>query len=113
MALSKVKGVSKFYDFLDTKPDCGILSPPITGQESVDLLRYYLLGEDWYSVNPVSTEQINTEIVYEILRKYSPKFNREFRKLEKIKRKEDKLAYKRRKEEAKLARLKERYGNKN
>lgn len=33
-------------------------------------LAHHLLEEDWYPVNPISQEQINTEIVYEIERKY-------------------------------------------
>lgn len=48
--------------------------------EPQDLIRYltnYLLGENWYSVNPISTEQINTEIIFEILSKYSSKYNSE------------------------------------
>lgn len=55
----------------------GIFCPPITGQEAIDILTDYLLGEDWYTANPVCTEQVNTEIVAEILWKYSDKYRRE------------------------------------
>ena len=51
--------------------DYGIFAPPMNAQVAVDELCRHLLGEDWYSVNPVSAEQINTEIVYEIERKYN------------------------------------------
>jgi hypothetical protein len=72
----------KFYDWMDENDDPeNIFNPPMDAQTAVDLLKDYLLGEDWYNVDPVSTEQINTEIVYEILMKYSHKFRKEFRKL--------------------------------
>lgn len=53
--------------------DCGIFGPPLNAQTALDELRRYFLGEDWYSVNPISREQLNMEIVYEIeckLKKY-------------------------------------------
>ena len=58
--------------------DYGIFAPPMKAQTAVDELCRYFLGEEWYSLNPISTEQINTEIVYEIECK--------FRKYKKIKR---------------------------
>ena len=48
----------------------GIFAPPMDAQVALIELCHHFLGEDWYSVNPVSQEQINTEIVYEIERKY-------------------------------------------
>lgn len=48
----------------------GIFAPPMDAQVALNELCRHLLGEDWYSVNPVSQEQINTEIVYEIERRY-------------------------------------------
>jgi hypothetical protein len=53
--------------------DYGIFAPPMDAQVALNELAHHLLGEDWYSVNPVSQEQINTEIVYEIERKYVKK----------------------------------------
>lgn len=50
--------------------DYGIFPPPMNAQVAVDELCRYLLGDDWYSVNPLCSEQINTEIVYEIECKY-------------------------------------------
>ena len=50
--------------------DYGIFAPPMDAQVALIELCHHFLGEDWYSVNPVSQEQINTEIVYEIERKY-------------------------------------------
>ena len=71
-----------FTEWLDNDAEeCGIcFSPPMDSQLAVDFLQRYLLGEDWYSMVPQSQDQINTEIVYYILLKYSPKFRKEFRK---------------------------------
>lgn len=49
----------------------GIFSPPMDAQVALIELCNHLLGEDWYSVNPISQAQINTEIVYAIERKYN------------------------------------------
>lgn len=51
---------------LTSGEDCGIFAPPMKAQVALDELYRYFLGEDWYSVNPISTEQMNTEKVYEI-----------------------------------------------
>lgn len=51
---------------LTNKQDYSIFPPPMDAQTAVDELCRYFLGEDWYSVNPLGAEQINTEIVYEI-----------------------------------------------
>jgi hypothetical protein len=66
----------------DSKP-CGVFNPPLEAQKAINFLKDYLLAEDWYSVNPVSAEQINTEIVFEILCKYSRKFRKEWKKYKK------------------------------
>lgn len=54
--------------------DYGIFSPPMNAQIAIQELCHFFLGDDWYSPNPISNEQINTEIVYEIERAYI-KFN--------------------------------------
>lgn len=59
--------------------NCGMLSQPMKAQVAVNELCHFFLGDDWYSVNSISTEQINTEIVYEIERKYK-KFNKHKRR---------------------------------
>ena len=59
--------------------DYGIFSPPMKAQVAVDEVCRYFLGEDWYSVNPLCAEQINTEIVYEIeckFKKYKARRNK-------------------------------------
>ena len=50
--------------------DYGLCSPPMKAQVALDELCKYFLGEDWYTTMPESQEQVNTEIVYEIERKY-------------------------------------------
>lgn len=43
--------------------DCGLMPPPMDAQVALNELRRYILGEDWYVVNPISVKQCNTEIV--------------------------------------------------
>lgn len=57
-----------------------IFNPPMDSQLALKFLCDYLLGEDWYSVNPVCQEQINTEIVFNILNKYSKRFKKEYKR---------------------------------
>lgn len=65
--------------------DCGIMQPPLNAQLGIDFLKDYLLGEDWYVVNPVSAEQCNSEVVHEILMKYSKQYRKEyFRELKRL-----------------------------
>ena len=75
----------KLTEFVDNSADYGIFAPPMGAQTAVDFLQRYLLGENWYSPNPVSAKQINTEIVHEILWKYSRKYRKEWRKWRKRK----------------------------
>ena len=74
----------QYQEWLDKnwKKD-NMFSPPMEAQTAVNFLTQYLLGEDWYSVNPISTEQINCEIVHEILYKYSKKYRKEYKKYRK------------------------------
>ena len=37
----------------------------------------YLLGEDWYVVDPLGQTQINEQALYEILEKYSRRYMKE------------------------------------
>ena len=60
-----------------------IFPPPLEPQMAIGFLKAYLLGEDWYTVNPLSQEQINTEIGFEILFKYSKRFKREYKTMKK------------------------------
>lgn len=53
--------------------DYGLFPAPMKAQVALNELCRYFLGEDWFSVNPISQEQINTEIVCEIESKYGRK----------------------------------------
>ena len=39
----------------------------------------YLLGKDWYVVNPLGQTQINEIALYEILEKYSKRYRKEIK----------------------------------
>ena len=84
--MSKVKRSRQFTFWLRYKAeDCGIMQPPLNAQLGIDFLRDYLLGEDWYAVNPINTEQCNAEIVHQILMKYSKQYRKEyFRELKRL-----------------------------
>ena len=58
--------------------DCGLMQPPMKDTLALDFLKDYLLGEDWYIVNPVNHEQGNTQLVHEILYKYSWQYRLEY-----------------------------------
>lgn len=51
--------------------DCGILSPPMDAQVAVNELCRYFLGKDWCDYSgATSPEQVNTNIVCEIEKRY-------------------------------------------
>ena len=56
-----------------------ILAPSMDAQTAVNFLCDYLLGEDFCIMYPASTGQANTEIVCEILQKYSKRLRKEIR----------------------------------
>lgn len=65
----------EFLDFLEkeimTEEDKeNIFLPPLEPQIAINILKDHFLGKDWYTVNPVGVKQVNTEIVYSILKKY-------------------------------------------
>jgi len=50
--------------------DYGLISPPMDAQVAVYELCRYFLGEEWYTSNPGSQRQCNTDIVYAIESNY-------------------------------------------
>lgn len=53
------------------KGDFGIFAPPMKAQTAVNELCHYFLGDDWYDMSGAThPEQVNTEIVAEIERRY-------------------------------------------
>lgn len=39
----------------------------------------YLLGEDWYVIDPIGRTQINEIALYEVLKKYSRRYRKEIK----------------------------------
>ena len=58
---------------------CTLLLPPLSGDQAVKFLKDYLLGDDWFVSYSGSSEQVNTDIVYAILERYSKKFKKELK----------------------------------
>lgn len=88
----KSKNIQKFvdmlYQFEKENPD--ELFPPETDpQLVVDCLCDVFLGADWYTGMPMSTKQVNTIILDEILKKHS----KEYIKIVEEKRKEWKSSH--------------------
>ena len=52
----------------------GLCPAPMSAQEALDILTSYLLGDDYYVVNPLSQTQVNAVIAEQILEKYSKKW---------------------------------------
>jgi hypothetical protein len=81
MAVDKLKDIS-FIEWLKSEnikdPD-NILPPALDFEKAICFLKNYLLGEDWYVAYPGSAKQITTDIVYDILKKYSKKFRKELK----------------------------------
>jgi hypothetical protein len=63
--------------------DYGLCTPPMDAKVAINELRRYFLGDDWYTVLPQSSEQIITEIVYEIEKNYRGYNNKRKRKSKK------------------------------
>ena len=57
----------------------------ITDREFVHFIIKYLLGEDWYVVDPLGHDQINQIALEEILDKYSKRFRKEIKRFNKSK----------------------------
>lgn len=76
-----------FTKWLDNNWDKNnMFPPPLNAQRAINFLAQYLLGEDWYIVNPLTSAQANVEIVHEILNKYSKKYRKEYKKRRKYER---------------------------
>ena len=75
-----------FTDWLGNDSiDCGIMSPPMEAEKALSFLEDYLVGENWYVVDPLGPKQVNTNIVHEILWKYSKKYRKEYKQYRKQK----------------------------
>ena len=61
----------KYFDILDSyNSKENLYAPVIDAQLAINVLCQYLLGEDYYIVDPLSPPQADTIIVQDILHKY-------------------------------------------
>lgn len=72
----------KILDYMQEKYDNredkdNIFGVGISDAEFRRFVIEYLLGEDWYVVDPLGRDQINEIALFEILEKYSKRFRRE------------------------------------
>lgn len=56
---------------------CGIFPAATSAQDALSILCDYLLGDDWYVVDPIGVNQCNTLIVKQILDKYSKEWKKD------------------------------------
>lgn len=62
----------------DNRPDKdNIFGVGVSDKEFRQFVIDYLLGDDWYIVDPLGREQINEIALYEILEKYSKRYRKE------------------------------------
>ena len=77
-----------YTEWLDKNWEKDNIYPPVLEpQTALNFLQNYLLGEDWYIVNPLSTGQANCEVVHDILYKYSKKYRKEVKERNKLRKK--------------------------
>lgn len=68
----------KYTEWLNKNWDKNNMFPPsLDPQTALDFLQEYLLGEDYYIVNPMPNIQANCEVVHDILYKYSKQYRKE------------------------------------
>lgn len=60
----------------------GLAPAPMNAQEALNILKSYLLGDDWYVVMSMNTEQCNACAVEQILDKYSKKWRKDWKHFE-------------------------------
>lgn len=85
MTVDELESVSftRWLESENAKDPDNMLPPALDFEKAIYFLKNYLLGEDWYVEYPGTPKQINTDIVYDILKKYSKKFRKELKAYEK------------------------------
>lgn len=73
------KPSERFFEIIDDE-SYGILPAPTEAQLAVNVLQEYLLGEDYYIVDPLPNCQANTIIVHDILLLYSRRYRKEWKR---------------------------------
>lgn len=90
MLFKKRKPPQEFERFVKILEDdtYGMFPAPTNGNFAINLLVPYLLGDDYYIVDPVGVEQGNTIIVHDILLKHSRRYRKDIARYLKRKRRE-------------------------
>lgn len=65
------------YKYINREDKDNIFGVGITDSEFRQFMIDYMLGKDWYVVDPLSQTQVNEIALYEILEKYSKKYRKE------------------------------------
>ena len=77
-----------FTEWQDANWEKDNMFPPcMDAQVAFNYVTDYLMGDDYYIVDPLCTAQANVEILHDILYKYSRKYRKEFKTRWKNKRK--------------------------
>lgn len=84
MEMTITEYMKKKYDNREDKDN--MFGVGITDAEFRKFAIDYLLGEDWYVVDPLGREQINEIALGEILSKYSKRFKKEIKPLRSVRR---------------------------
>ena len=66
-------------DWLYNQPDYGLCDPPMSDSKALEFLTEYLVPNIQVAM-PERNAQINTVIVFEILKRYSKRFRKEMKK---------------------------------
>ena len=69
----------KLFEIFENS-DYGLMPAPMSAQFAINTLCDYLLGDDFYITDPVSQEQANTLIIYNILKHYSKEFRADLKR---------------------------------
>ena len=71
--------ITKFMDerYKNREDKDNIFGVGVSDKEFRTFIIDYLLGEDWYVVDPLGQTQINELALYKILKKYSKRYRKE------------------------------------
>lgn len=70
---------SKFVDAVVKDDSYGIFPPPTEAQTGLDTIQEYLMP-GFQVADPISSKQINTVFVHELLMKYSRKYRKHYKR---------------------------------
>ena len=80
--MSKGSKKETFTEWYSRSLKSGIVFPGMSSDQALDFLVQYLLPDTYYTFS-IHAHQANTEIVYDILMKYSKKFKKEVKQYNK------------------------------